>query len=304
MKVLITGGAGFIGSHIAEIHLANGDDVVIIDDLSMGSMDNVPAGASFQKMDIRSPELATFIADGRFDVVNHHAAHMELRVSVERPGHDASINVLGSVNVLEACHRAGVRHLVLASSASVLGEFRTIPADESHVTRPISPYGVSKLAMEQYAEYYRVVHGMSISTLRYTNVYGPRQNPNGESGVIAIFLNRFLKGAVATIHGSGDQVRDYVYATDVAKANLLAAQQQLNDTFMVCAGGGASVLEVTDVLQKALNGNGQVEHGPAKDGDPPRTQGSYKKFSSASGWQPTVDLMDGIPLTVASFKSV
>jgi UDP-glucose 4-epimerase len=301
VKVLVTGGAGFIGSHVAEAHLANGDDVVIVDDLSTGRTENVPAGATFLPMDITSDAMTQLIMEGGFDVINHHAAHMELRVSVDKPMHDAYINVLGSVRILEAARHAGVSHLVLASTAAVLGEMTVIPADEEHPVRPISPYGVSKRSMELYADYYRVTHGLSISTLRYTNVYGPRQNPDGESGVIAIFLKKFLQGATATIHGDGTQVRDYLYASDAAKANVLAAQHRLNDTYMVCSNTEASVNDVVDALRASMDSPLHIVHGPAKPGDPPRTRGTYARFATATGWKPDVMLDEGIKRTVDSF---
>lgn len=301
MKVLVTGGAGFIGSHVAEAHLQRGDDVVVIDDLSTGREENVPHGARFIKMDITSSEIRTLFEQERFDVLNHHAAHMELRVSVEKPMHDATVNILGSINLFEAARATGVQHTVIASTGAVLGVQTMFPADESHPTRPIAPYGVSKRSMELYADYYRVTHGMSISVLRYTNVYGPRQNPFGESGVIAIFLDRFIKGQVATIHGAGDQVRDYIHASDVARANVLAAEHRLNDTYMICADSEASVLDVVSALRTALDGRGEVVHGPAKAGDPPRTRGSYQKFAKATGWKPQIALDEGIFTTTKWF---
>lgn len=294
MKVLVTGGAGFIGSHVAEAHLRRGDEVVVIDDLSTGREANVPNGARFIKMDITSPDVDELFKQERFDILNHHAAHMELRVSVEKPIHDATVNILGSIRLLEAARATGVQHTVIASTGAVLGAQTVFPADETHPANPIAPYGVSKRAMELYANYYRVTHGMSISVLRYTNVYGPRQNPYGESGVIAIFLDKFIKGQVATIHGAGDQVRDYIHASDVARANVLSAEHRLNDTYMVCANSEASVLEVVEALRSALDGRGEVVHGPAKAGDPPRTRGSFDKIAAATGWRPQIGLTEGI----------
>jgi UDP-glucose 4-epimerase len=302
MKILVTGGAGFIGSHIAEKYIAAGHQVEIVDDLSMGSMDNVPTGATFHNIDIRSDAFTDLIRQGAFDAINHHAAHMELRVSVDKPMHDADINVLGSVRMFEAARRAGVGHIIVASTVAVLGEFRQIPAGEDHPTRPIAPYGVSKRAMELYADYYRITHGMSISTLRYTNVYGPRQNPNGESGVIAIFLERFLDGRVPVVHGDGGQERDYVHVHDVAQANLLALERRLNDTYHVCSNTAASVNDVVRHLRHALGTDAPVEHGPPKAGDPPRTRGSHDAFSRATGWRPLVPLADGIRDTAAWFR--
>ena len=302
MKVLVTGGAGFIGSHVVGAHLAAGDVVIVVDDLSTGKRENVPVEAGFVQMDITSTALTDLIMEEGFDVINHHAAHMELRVSVDKPVHDANVNILGSIRMFEAARAARVQHIVVASTAAVLGEMTHIPADENHPVRPISPYGVSKYAMELYADYYRITHGMSISTLRYTNVYGPRQNPDGESGVIAIFLKKFLQGATATIHGDGSQVRDYIHADDVAQANLLAATMKLNDTYMVCSNSEASVNDVVDELRTSLGDLVNVVHGPAKAGDPPRIRGSYAKFAAATGWSPRIGLAEGIRQTVESFR--
>ncbi len=301
MKVLVTGGAGFIGSHVAQAHLDRGDDVVVIDDLSTGRVENVPPGARFIEMDIVSGDVANLFDRERFDVVNHHAAHMELRVSVDKPAHDAAVNVLGSIAILEAARRTGVSHCVLASTAAVYGALLQFPADEQHPVEPLAPYGVSKRSMELYANYYRRSHGMSITTLRYTNVYGPRQNPYGESGVIGIFLNNALIGKRSVIHGAGDQVRDYLYAEDAAKANVIAAQHRLNETFMICSNTETSVNEVIEMLASALGRELDIVHGPPKVGDPPRTRGTHALFTGLTGWQPRVEIREGIRRTVEAF---
>lgn len=302
MKILVTGGAGFIGSHVAEAYLAEGHNVVIVDDMSMGYAANIPSGATFHEMDIRSEAFSDLVREGAFDAINHHAAHMELRVSVDKPVHDADVNVLGSIRLLEAARRSGVGHVILASTCAVLGEFITLPATEDHPTVPIAPYGVSKRAMELYADYYRITHGLSVTTLRYTNVYGPRQNPNGESGVIAIFLERFLNGRVPTIHGDGTQERDYIHVHDVARANRAALEHRLNGVFHVCTNTAASVNDVVHHLRTALGTNAAVEHGPAKAGDPARTRASHAKFSDATGWEPETTLEQGILSTTAWFQ--
>lgn len=306
MKILITGGAGFIGSHIADAYVSAGHDVVIVDDLTTGREEFVPKGARFIKMDITSPEIDELFEREKFQVVNHHAAHMELRVSVDKPLHDAEVNILGSVRLLEAARRTHVHHCVLASSVAVLGNFLTIPADETHPTRPISPYGVSKLAMEHYAEYFRTSHAMRITVFRYTNVYGPRQNPFGESGVVGIFLNKFLSGSVATIHGDGEQLRDYLYVSDVVRAILIATERSLNGTFMLCANSETSVNEVVRLLHEHIHAKDasfpcEVENGPPKVGDPPITRGSFARFSALTGWKPATGIDQGIAETTAWF---
>jgi UDP-glucose 4-epimerase len=268
----------------------------------MGFRSNLPDGARFVELSITDDAFADFIIAEKFDAINHHAAHMELRVSVEKPVHDATINVLGSLRLLEAARASGVGHVILASTTAVLGEFVDMPATEEHPVRPIAPYGVSKRAMELYAEYERVTHGMSITTLRYTNVYGPRQNPRGESGVIAIFLEKFLNGQVPTIHGDGMQERDYIHVHDVAAANLAALKAKLQGTFHICRNSAASVNDVVAALRSALNGAHQVHHGPAKAGDPARTRGSHDLFTRATGWVPEIELGEGILQTVAWFS--
>jgi UDP-glucose 4-epimerase len=303
VKILVTGGAGFIGSHVAEAYLRAGHTVDIIDNLSMGYRENIPAGATFYNMDITSDACTELIMNGSYDAVNHHAAHMELRVSVEKPVHDAGINILGSLRIFEAARKSGVQHVIAASTTAVLGEFVDLPADEAHPIRPIAPYGVSKRAMEIYAEYERIVHGMSLTILRYTNVYGPRQNPHGESGVIAIFLEKFLRNEIPTIHGDGSQERDYIHVEDVAKANLAALEHRPQGTYHVCRNGAASVNDVVAALRTALGRDFPVQYGPAKPGDPAKTRGSHQLYSSITGWAPSIDLATGISETAEWFTS-
>jgi len=301
VKILVTGGAGFIGSHVAEAYLRQGHTVDIVDNLSMGYIENIPEGATFYNMDITSDACTDLIMSGGYDAINHHAAHMELRVSVEKPVHDAGINILGSLRIFEAARKSGVQHVIAASTTAVLGEFVHLPADETHPVQPIAPYGVSKRAMEIYAEYERIVYGLSITVLRYTNVYGPRQNPHGESGVIAIFLEKFLKNEVPTIHGDGSQERDYIHVDDIARANVAALDHKLQGTFHICRNGAASVLQVVQALRKTLGQDYPVHFGPAKAGDPAQTRGTHQLFTSQTGWQPEIELEAGIFSTAAWF---
>ncbi len=303
MKILVTGGAGFIASHVADTYLQDEHEVVIVDNLSMGKLENIPAGSRFVNLDINSDEFVQFVLDERFDAINHHAAHMELRVSVDKPVHDAAVNIIGSLRLLEAARKSDVQHVILASSTAVLGEFVQIPATEDHPVRPIAPYGVSKRAMELYAEYERIVHGLSVSILRYSNVYGPRQNPNGESGVIAIFLEKFLQGAIPTIHGDGNQERDYLHVNDIACANRAALMTKAQGIFHVCGDSSASVNEIVELLRSALGTDLQVKHGPAKAGDPARTRGSHAAFTELTNWRPRTLLNDGIRDTAEWFRA-
>jgi UDP-glucose 4-epimerase len=302
MRVLVTGGAGFIGSYIADAHLAVGHDVVIVDDLSTGRVENIPEGARLVQLDISTDAFDAFMDAERFDIVNHHAAHMELRVSIQRPMHDAEINLLGSLRLLEACRRTNVQHIVLASTGgAIYGEQDYMPADEDHPARPMSPYAISKRSMELYADYYRQVHGLSSTILRYTNVYGPRQNPFGEAGVIAIFLNKWLAGDVPVMNGDGSQTRDYVHASDVAQANLMAAMHRLQGTFNCATGIETSLRDIIAMLRAELHGDYPYVQGPPKIGDLARSAASAAKLQAACGWGPTIGLRDGIAQTAAWF---
>lgn len=302
MKVCVTGGAGFIGSHVAQAHLDAGYEVVIIDNLSTGKHDNVPQGARLIELDITDPAIARVFADERFDVLNHHAAHMELRVSVEDPVLDATTNILGSLCLLEAAHRSGVQHVVFASSGgAVYGDQVVFPADETHPTRPVSPYGVSKRSVELYLDYYESVHGMTSTILRYTNVYGPRQNPFGEAGVIAIFLQKWIDGQTAVINGDGEQTRDYVYVGDVARANLLATQQRMRGAFNCCTGIETSLNNLVDRLQQSYGNEAPIRHGDGKPGDLRRNVCSFEKLHNTSGWNPAMGLKEGVQHTAGWF---
>jgi UDP-glucose 4-epimerase len=223
MRVLITGGAGFIGSHVVDVYIQAGHEVCVLDDLSRGKREQVNPHAHFVRMDLRSPDLKDLLAEGNFDCVNHHAAQIDVRVSVANPTHDAMINIVGTLNLLEAtrAHRAP-RVIFASTGGAIYGEQRQFPATEHHPTSPVSPYGVAKLAVERYLEYYRQVHGLRYVVLRYANVYGPRQDPEGEAGVVAIFCGRILRRQQLVIYGDGEQTRDYVFVGDVARANLLA----------------------------------------------------------------------------------
>lgn len=302
MKVLVTGGAGFIGSYVAAAHLRAGHHVVVVDDLSSGRVENIPDGAVFEQLDITTDALDALMDRERFHIVNHHAAHMELRVSVERPLHDAEINLLGSLRLLEASRRTSVQHVVLASTGGAMyGEQEYFPADEVHAVRPMSPYAISKRSMELYADYYRAVHGLSSTVLRYTNVYGPRQNPYGEAGVIAIFLNKWLTGAIPTVNGDGMQTRDYIHAEDVAHANIIVATQRLQGIYNCSTGVETSLNDLISMLQADLGGERPLAHGPAKLGEVTRSAATAARLHAATGWQPEIALRDGIRQTTAWF---
>ena len=300
---MVTGGAGFIGSHVCDAYLAAGWEVTALDDLSSGRRENVPAEAEFVEMDIRSPELPELLRRSRFDVVNHHAAQVDVRVSVSSPRDDASINVDGLLNVLEASRRSAVERVIYISSGGVVyGETDDLPIEESRAKAPVSPYGVTKLTGEYYLDYYRVVQGMPSVALRYSNVYGPRQNPHGEAGVVAIFARRAMHGEPLLVYGDGEQTRDYVYVKDVASANLVASTLELPgtgtlDDFAYNVGTGTET-SVNDLVGRLieLTGHAEVEHHEARAGELQRSALDVRKLRSV-GWSPRGGLADGLAET-------
>jgi UDP-glucose 4-epimerase len=306
MKILVTGGAGFIGSHIVDACLGLGHQVVLVDDLSTGKERNINAQARFVKADIRDAgAMKGLFEKERFDVMIHEAAQMDVRRSVADPVFDASVNVLGVLTLLECCIRTGVGKVLFASTGgAIYGEQEKFPADETHVTRPISPYGVAKLTTEEYLFYYRAVYGLNSVCLRYANVYGPRQNPEGEAGVVAIFSNRMLRGDQPVINGDGKQTRDYVFVGDVVRANVLALQFQGSDVFNVGTGIETDVNTLFRHL-RMLTGSSCVErHGEAKKGEQQRSVLSHQKILGSLGWRPSVTLEEGLRQTVEYFRAV
>jgi UDP-glucose 4-epimerase len=300
-RILVTGGAGFIGSHVAEAYLAAGDDVWIVDDLSSGRLANVPEGARFVEMDIRDPEVRNLFREVRFDLVNHHAAQIDVRVSVSDPARDAGINLLGLLNLMESAIEVGTRRVVFVSSGGVVyGEPDEIPTPETAPKLPLSPYGVTKLGGEYYLNYYRVVRGMEYVALRYSNVFGPRQDPHGEAGVVAIFCNRLQSGEPLTIFGDGEQTRDYVFVKDVVSANMLASNLDLAQgtgldarAFNVGTGTGTSVLGLADILEGIAGTSLPRAH---EDGRPGELRHSTLNSDAirAHGWSPGSTLEQGL----------
>ncbi|MBI4538690.1 MAG: NAD-dependent epimerase/dehydratase family protein [Gemmatimonadetes bacterium] len=306
-RVLVTGGAGFIGSHVADAYLARGDEVWVVDNLSTGKRQNVPGLAHFVELDIGDPALATLFREARFTLVNHHAAQIDVRVSVADPVLDARINTLGLLNLLEAARAYRVRRIVYISSGGVVyGEPEQRPTPEAAPKLPLSPYGVSKLAAEQYLYYYRRVHGLEYVALRYGNVYGPRQDPRGEAGVVAIFCERLLRGEPLTIYGDGEQTRDYVFVEDVVAANLLASDLAVPEpadldavAFNVGTRVETTVNRLADLLEAIAKRRTGRLHAAPRAGEL-RHSALRGDRLRARGWRPRVTLEEGLRRTFES----
>jgi UDP-glucose 4-epimerase len=311
-RVLVTGGAGFIGSHVADRFVAEGWEVTVLDDLSSGHQAQVPEAARFVRGDIGSAEAAALVEHGGFDVLCHLAAQIDVRRSVADPAADATRNILGTLNLMEAIRRSGARTRVVFSSTggALYGAFAEPPSPEDTVPNPESPYGIGKLAAEHYLAYYGRVHGIETVVLRYGNVYGPRQDPHGEAGVVAIFCQRLLSGEPLTVYGTGDQTRDYVYVADVAAANLAAATHALPPVgplparaFNVGTGMETSVLRLASDLMGSAGVQVPVQHAPARAGELARSALDIAKAGALLGWSPTVTLGEGLAATFRYFAA-
>jgi len=304
MKILVTGGAGFIGSHVVDAYLAAGHDVIAVDDLSTGRKENVDSRARLYELDIRDAELERLFAAEKPDVVNHHAAKASVRESMVHPALYADVNVLGSLNLLELSRRHGVRKFIyISTGGAVYGEPQYLPADESHPICPLDPYGASKAAFEHYLPLYHTHYGLSFTVLRYANVYGPRQDPLGEAGVVAIFSGQMLRGEQAVINGSGEQERDFVYVGDAAQANILALDGGEGGIYNIGTGVGTSINEVFDQLKAATDYQRSAVHGPAKAGEVFKVYLNADKAASELGWKPSTSLEEGLSLTVDYFRT-
>lgn len=304
-RVLVTGGAGFIGSHIADAYLARGDEVWIVDDLSSGRRSNLPEGARFIELGIGDPGLDEIFREaGGFDVVNHHAAQIDVRRSVADPRFDARINVDGLLNVLECARRHETKRVLFVSSGGVVyGEPEERPTPETSPKLPMSPYGVTKLAAEYYLSYYRQVHGLEYAAVRYSNVYGPRQDPHGEAGVVAIFSTRLLEGEPVTVFGDGEQTRDYVFVGDVVAANMLLTDHDFQGAsglderaFNVGTGRETSVNELARTLMAGVGREVEVRHADARAGELRHSCLDATRLR-ALGWAPRTSLLDGLAAT-------
>jgi len=305
LKVLVTGGAGFIGSHVADRLLADGHEVVILDDLSAGRVEHLQPNARFYQMDVHSPWIDELFRIERPDAVVHQAAQASVRRSVEDPVFDASVNVLGSAALLQASVHHGVRRFLFASTGGALyGDADVTPTPEDYPTLPVSPYGASKLAAEVYLRTFHAMYGLSYAALRYANVYGPRQNPHGEAGVVAIFTRRLLGGEKARINGDGKQTRDFVYVGDVAEANSRALASDAVGSFNVGTGIETDISTIFQLLKRLTSSNQPEEHGPPMPGEQRRSVVDARKIEKALGWKPKTSLPAGLDATVQHFREV
>lgn len=303
-RIILSGGAGFIGSHLADRLIQEGHKVTIIDNLSTGFEKNVNPKAKFYKVDITSLVMDKIFQKEKPDVLCHHAAQIDVRKSVENPIFDAEVNILGSLNLLGCCARHKVRKVIFASTGgAIYGEQDYFPADEEHPTRPLSPYGVAKLSIESYLHYYNQVHGMNSICLRYANVYGPRQNPWGEAGVVAIFAQKMLNKDKAVINGDGRQTRDFIYVEDIVRANLLALKYPESDVFNIGTGTETDVNTIFRLLKKEIASGQKEVHAPTKAGEQRRSVLDFSKARKKLCWKPKTDLKEGIKKTVDYFKN-
>src|SRR5262245_5022321 len=305
MRILVTGGAGFIGSNVADRFVDLGHEVAVLDDLSTGRRENVHPRARLFELSLDDrPAVDAVLAEFRPEIVDHHAAQIDVRHSVTDPIADATTNILGGIGLLEACVRHGVRKFVYASTGGALyGEGRELPATEDHPAWPEAPYGISKLALEHYLYFYRLTHGLDTTVLRYPNVYGPRQNPHGEAGVNAIFIGLLVEGKTPTIFGDGEQVRDYVYVGDVVRANELALTRGSGETVNLGWGRGVSVNDIVRTLARLLGTTVTPIHAEPRPGEVQRIYLDASRAKAVLGWEPQVPFDEGLKRTLTWYQA-
>ena len=304
MKILVTGGAGFIGSHVADALLAEGHEVHVLDDFSTGRAENVSDGVRVHAFDIRSGEAALLLERERYQVLVHHAAQMDVRRSVADPRFDADVNISGFLNLMQAGISNGLEKVIFASTGgAIYGEPDYVPQDEKHEANPLSPYGITKLATEKYLYFYRAQYDIPYVVLRYANIYGPRQNPHGEAGVVAIFSQRMLAGEQPLINGDGEQTRDYTYVGDVVRANLAALKYPKSGIFNIGTGVETSVIELFRMIREFSGSDIPERHAEAKAGEQRRSVLGFQLATRELGWKPEKSLRDGLRETVDWFRS-
>jgi UDP-glucose 4-epimerase len=302
-RILVTGGAGFIASHVADSLVAAGHEVAVVDNLSMGKREYVPAAAQFYPYDIKSPETVDLICRWQPQVIVHHAAQMSVQVSVHDPVLDAQENILGSLNLFQAAAQARVEKIIFASTGgAIYGDDAPLPAREEDRARPEAPYGIAKLSVEHYLHFYQREHGIMPICLRYANVYGPRQNGQGEAGVVAIFIEKFLAGQQPRINGDGLQTRDFIFVGDIVAANLLALDYSQAGTFNIGTGKETDILSIYLKIQEFMGSPLGPVHGPAKPGEQRRSLLDSTRAQRELGWQPRVSVSGGLAQTVKAFR--
>jgi UDP-glucose 4-epimerase len=300
---MVTGGAGFIGSHVVDALIARGDRVVVVDDLSTGERENVNDGAEFEELDIRRPEAMDLVRRWRPDVVCHHAAQMSVSRSVREPLFDIGVNLVGSLNLLEAAREVDARFLFASTGGALYGDADVLPTPETYPAWPVSPYGVAKLSFEHYLHAYRAQHGLPSVALRYANVYGPRQNPHGEAGVVAIFCLRLLAGQEAVINGDGTYTRDFIHVADVVRANVAALDAGITGHFNVGTGRQVDINRVFHLVRDQIGSSADEIHGPARPGDQRTSALDSSLIGRELGWHAEVGLGEGLADTVAWFRA-
>jgi len=305
MKVLITGGAGFIGSNIADALVENGHDVIIVDNLSSGKKKNIPEKAKFYKIDITDGNLVdTIIKKEKPDVIDHHAAQIDVRKSVEDPAYDARVNVIGALNLLESARKHKVKKIIFASSGgTIYGEVGKVAPTELSPGNPLSPYGITKFTVEHYLNFYHIIHGLDFTVLRYANVYGPRQDPHGEAGVVAIFSGRMLANDDVTIFGDGKQTRDYVFVSDVVAANVAALTKGGNQIINIGTGCATSVNTLCETMASIAQYKHKPTYKPARAGELNRSLLDASKAKKILNWEPKVTLKEGLQFTIGYFRN-
>ena len=305
MKIIVTGGAGFIGSNAADRFIQEGHEVTIIDNLSTGVESNVNKKAKFYKVDIRSAVIGKIFEMTKPDVLCHHAAQIDVRKSTDDPIFDADVNILGSLNLLNACVKHKVKKVIFASTGgAIYGEQDYFPANEKHPAKPLCPYGVTKLTIEKYLHFYRETYGIEYICLRYANVYGPRQNPFGEAGVVAIFAERLLSGKKAVIYGDGKRTRDFVFVDDAVQANLLALDYPKSDIFNIGTGIETDINSIFRILRETTGSKQKEIHAPPKAGEQERSVLDYSKAERLLKWNPGCELSGGMARTVEFFQEM
>ena len=301
---MVTGGAGFIGSHIVNTYIDAGHDVVIIDDLSSGEMSFVNPKAMFYQLNIHSPDVKTILEKEKISAINHHAAQISVSESVSDPLFDANSNIIGTLQLLQNAVSLKIDKFVFASTGGAMyGEQTVFPANEEHPCHPLNPYGISKLCAEKYINYFRTQHGLNTTVLRYSNVYGPHQDPHGEAGVVAIFCQRLMEGLPPIICGDGEQTRDFISVRDVAQANIIALDSKCEGTFNVGTGKETSVNFLTKELLKVSGATTSAKHSPARKGEQRRSSIDSEKLLKNFGWKPCVSLEEGLFETINYFKN-